>query len=125
MIRPLAFIVLFFLYVWLAIKIVHRSLDMITEIPSGIMKWVGGGHDPLDPGIGQQGSSFIGGVMNKGEGAAQAGAGAAKGIQSGKDAEKKAQATEAAANQRNQDLISAFNNGGGNKGGGTQGQSRE
>ena len=46
---------------------------MITEIPSGIMKWIGGGHDPLDPGISQQGSSFIGGVMSKGEGEAQAG----------------------------------------------------
>lgn len=103
-----------FLYIWLAIKIVHRSLDMITEIPSGIMKWIGGGHDPLDPGIGQQGSSFIGGVMSKGEGAAQAGAGAAKGIGSQRDANAAAAKTEAAADKRNNDLIGAFS--GGNKG---------
>lgn len=59
---PLAFFILFAIYVWLCIKIVHGTLDMISEIPSGMMKWIGGGHDPLGDGAGQQGNSFVAGV---------------------------------------------------------------
>ena len=78
-IGPIAMIVMFCLYVWLSIKIVHRALDMINEVPSGIMKWIGGGHDPLTGNVASEGNSFVGGVMGKGVSAAQAGLMAAPG----------------------------------------------
>lgn len=71
-IGPIAAIVMFCLYVWAASQLIHRSLQVITELPSGIMKWAGGGHDPLGDDPAGGGKSFIAGVMNRGESAAQA-----------------------------------------------------
>lgn len=71
-IGPIAAIVMFCLYVWAASQLIHRSLQVITELPSGIMKWAGGGHDPLGDDPDKGGKSFIAGVMNRGESAAQA-----------------------------------------------------
>ena len=108
---PVAFIVMFCIYVWLSIKIVHRSLDMISEVPSGIVNWIGGGHDPLDSQAAQQGNSFVGGVMSKGEGAAQASAGAMGGLKSKKLAQAQAAEGRKADVANNENLISAINGG--------------
>lgn len=109
---PVAMIILFFIYVWLAIKIVHRSLDMINEVPSGIMKWIGGGHDPLDGSVAQQGNSFVGGIMNKGEGGAQAAGAARKGLKDKDKAKDQFKDSEASKDARNDKLVAAV---GGNK----------
>ena len=79
-IGPISYVVLFCIFVWLAIKIMHRSLDIINEVPSELMKWIGGGHDPLDGKVAQQGTGFVGGVLSKGESAAQASGMARKGL---------------------------------------------
>lgn len=76
---PIAILILFFIFVWLAIKIVNRSLETITDVPSGIMKWIGGGHDSLGTDAAQSSHSFVASVMNRGEGGAQASLGAANG----------------------------------------------
>ena len=86
---------------------------MITEIPSGMMKWIGGGHDPLGDGAGREGSGFVAGVLNRGEGALQASGGAFRGL-SGKGKEiGKTPADKAAANTANGDHMPTPSAGGG------------
>ena len=98
----------FLIYSWLAIKVAHRALDFINEVPSGIMKWIGGGHDPLDANVGQQGNSFIGGVINKGEGSAQAAGAAGKGLKDKARSQKMADEGKKADVANNERLISAI-----------------
>lgn len=104
---PIAMIVMFIIYVWLSIKIVHRSLDMINEIPSSIMKWIGGGHDALGDNTASEGNSFVGSVANKGEGAAMAGLASMGGRKNLGKATGELAATKAESQKTNQQLGAA------------------
>lgn len=106
---PLAMIVIFFIYVWLTIKLFNRALQVIAEIPGGIMKWIGGANgDHLGENPAQEGEGFMKSVMGRGEGAAQAGQAAKKGgldktaAEANRVADKADKAAQTAA------LISAF-----------------
>lgn len=76
------------------------------------MRWIGGGHDPLDANVAQQGNSFIGGVLNKGEGSAQAAAAAGKGLKDRARSQKMADEGKKADVANNERLISAISGGG-------------
>lgn len=78
-IGPIGMLFLFAMFTFISVKLVNRALMMVNEIPSSIMKWVGGGHDPLGDDAQHEGKSFVGGIIGRGENAAQAALGAAGG----------------------------------------------
>jgi hypothetical protein len=113
---------LFFINVWLIQKIFSYCLEMINQIPSGIMKWIGGGHDPLGSHVANEGEGFTRNVMGRGESAFQAGVGSAKDAKertkrdAQHTADKNLQKDQIKASQ---DLTNALINKGGSEGGNT------
>lgn len=76
-----AMVVIICLYVFTAIKLFHRCLSMITELPSGIMRWIGGGnHGNMGEDPQHSGSSFIAGISNRVESAGSSALAAKKGL---------------------------------------------
>jgi hypothetical protein len=105
---PLATIVLMFLYVWLAIQIVNQALKMVTDVPSAIMRWVGGPTgDPFGSGVADSGASFTKDVISKGTGAAKASAGAVPGKKDEANDLENADDKKAKAAKNNQVMPSA------------------
>lgn len=97
-----AVITLLFVYIFASMQAVHRALQIITEVPTGIMKWIGGGHDPLGDNPASEGKSFMKDVMSKGEGGAKA----ALAVKTSKDPDETSGKDRKATSERmNEDII--------------------
>lgn len=64
-----------FIFAMLILKIVHRALKVIGEIPSEVMKWIGGGHHAFGDDPHDEGNKQVNAIMAHVKTAAGMGAG--------------------------------------------------